>query len=90
MRSSSPRASLATMCGSAMCARVMPTMSTWPASMACRAVLRSAMRVAWKTGMPAAARISAARARKADGWPMVGISSEMPRSVVACARTMLR
>ena len=55
------------MCGSAMWARVMPTMSTCPASMACRAVLRSVMRVAWKTGRPVARRISAAPGEEGAG-----------------------
>eukprot|EP00966_Prymnesium_polylepis_P242342 5604398-Prymnesium_polylepis.1 len=44
--------SLLTMCGSAMCARVMPTMSTSPSATARRAVLRSMMRHAWNTGSP--------------------------------------
>mmetsp|Transcript_8269 Transcript_8269/g.15465 ORF Transcript_8269/g.15465 Transcript_8269/m.15465 type:complete len:204 (-) Transcript_8269:1631-2242(-) len=38
------------MCGSAMCARVMPAMSRRPSFTARRAVLKSMMRVAWSTG----------------------------------------
>ena len=54
IRSSSPRITLATMCGSAMWARVMPTMSAKPSAMTWRAVLGSVIRVAWNTGRPVA------------------------------------
>ena len=42
--SSRPSRILRTMCGSAMCARVMPTMSSLPDAIACRAVATSGMR----------------------------------------------
>ncbi len=74
------------MCGSAMCARVMPTMSAQPSARMWRAVLGSVIRVAWNTGSPVSARTDRARSAKgAVRWPMVGISLEMPRSVLASA-----
>ena len=45
-RASSPRASLATRSGSAICARVIATMSSSPSRMARRAVSSEVMRVA--------------------------------------------
>ena len=41
-----------------MCARVMPTMSSLPAAIACRAVAASVMRAAWNTGRPVAAHLA--------------------------------
>ena len=43
------------MCGSAMWARVMPTMSSLPDAIAWRAVATSWMRAAWKVGIAVAA-----------------------------------
>ena len=50
IRSLSPASSLRTMCGSAMWARIIPTMSTSPSAIAYRAVATSAIRFAWKIG----------------------------------------
>ena len=80
-----------TMCGSAMCARVIPTMSSLPAAIAWRAVATSVMRAAWNTGRPVAARISPAKSRcGADGMPMIGIVSSSALSVSMWPRTTLR
>ena len=82
MRSSSPRMILATMCGSAMWARVMPTMSSLPLAMAKRAVATSWILAAWKVGKLVAARISPAKSRcGAERIPCTGITSVRPASV---------
>ena len=57
-----PRLSRA-ICGSARWARVMPTMSSLPLSIAWRAVATSWMRAAWKVGIRVAARTSPAKSR---------------------------
>ena len=64
---------LATMCGSAICARVIPTMSSLPAAMAWRAVATSGMRAAWNTGNCVASLTSPAKSR----YP--GVSMKLKR-----------
>ena len=83
MRSSSPRISLLTICGSAMCARVIATMSSRFSAMAWRAVAMSGMRAAWKTGSPTSRRKAPTLARNgASGCDMPGmLCSASDRSV---------
>src|SRR6187401_1137171 len=69
MRASSPRLTLAPICGSAMWARVMPTMSSLPSAIAWRAVATSLMRAAWNTGKRVAALTSPAKSRCGDEPP---------------------
>ena len=82
MRSLCPASSLRTMCGSAMWARIIPTMSTSPSAIACRAVATSAIRFAWKIG-----RLTRSRNRPANssagpsGVPIPGMTWEMASSV---------
>ena len=61
----SPRraGSCATMCGSAMCARVMPTMSSLPLAIAWRAVATSWMRARVEAWQPMRPRTSPAKSR---------------------------
>ena len=63
-----PRSIFLTICGSAIWARVMPTMSSLPSAMAWRAVATSLMRAAWKTGNFVAARTSPAKSRCGEAF----------------------
>ena len=72
-------------------ARVMPTMSSLPLAIACRAVATSLIRAAWKVGKPVAARTSPAKSRcGALGMPWIGITSTSPASVSIWPRMTLR
>ena len=84
IRSSSPRRILLTICGSAMWARVMTTMSSSPSRMACRAVARSTIRAAWNTGrFTACLNRPAISSQGAAGEPIAGMQSVMSRSSVS-------
>ena len=75
IRSSSPAWIFATMCGSAMWARVIPTRSSSPSRMAWRAVATSLIRLACITGTPTARLISPANSRcGATGVPIGGMT----------------
>ncbi|SIH77338.1 Uncharacterised protein [Mycobacteroides abscessus subsp. abscessus] len=76
MSSSRCSAILRTRWGSASCARVIPTRSRQPSSIAHRAVGTSAMRAAWRTGISIAFRILRhVSSHGAEGVPMPGIAS---------------
>ncbi|MNL42200.1 hypothetical protein D3C87_1646420 [compost metagenome] len=82
---------LRTICGSVMCARVIPTMSILPEAMAWRAVATSGIFAAWKVGKSVAARISPAKSRCGElRMPWIGIRSVRPASVSIWPRTTLR
>ena len=82
---------LATRCGSAICARVMPTRSTSPSRRANRAVATSEMREACITGTSTARLISPANSRcGADGVPIDGITFASVASLSIVPRMTLR
>ena len=84
IRSASPRSNLATMCGSARWARVMPARSMRPSEMACLAEERSVIRVACSTGRSTASLTAAATPRCGmSGVPEGGIAFDRPSSVAS-------
>ena len=88
---SRPSATFSAICGSARCARVMPTMSSLPLSIAWRAVATSWMRAAWKVGRRVSARTSPAKSRcGAERSPMPGMTRLSPSSVSIWPRITLR